>query len=93
MSRSISTSAAGTTRAGTPWRSNAEVPGATLRARGVPGHAELERALDRGMLTLRGADRVLRVAWTLADLAGAASPTRAEVGQALLLRTRSGGAR
>ncbi len=84
---------AATRWAGTPWRSNAEVPGATLRARGVPGHAELERALDRGMLTLRGADRVLRVAWTLADLAGAASPTRAEVGQALLLRTRSGGAR
>ena len=28
-------------------------------------------ALDRGDLTLRGVDRVLRLAWTLADLAGA----------------------
>ncbi len=77
--------------AGTPWRTNAEVPGATLRALGVPGHAGLERALDQGALTLRGADRVLRVAWTLADLAAADRPTGAEIGQALLLRTRSTG--
>ncbi|WP_372593176.1 YifB family Mg chelatase-like AAA ATPase [Actinotalea sp.] len=78
--------------AGTPWRTNAEVPGASLRALGVPGQAEIERALDRGLLSLRGADRVLRVAWTLADLAGSAAPTRDQVGQALALRTRTAGA-
>ena len=79
--------------AGSQWRTNAEVPGATLRARGIPGQAELERAMDRGLLTMRGADRVLRIAWTLADLAGVSRPTGAEVSQALLLRTRSAGVR
>ncbi len=78
---------------GTPWRTNAEIPGATLRARGVPGAAQLESAVDRGALSLRGADRVLRVAWTLADLAGAPRPTPTQIGQALLLRTRSAGVR
>ncbi len=75
----------------TPWRTNAEVPGGWLRARlgadrSVVG--DLDRALDRGLLSLRGVDRVLRVAWTLADLAGRDAPTRADVGQALALRTR-----
>ena len=48
--------------------------------------------LDRGTLSLRGVDRVLRVAWTVADLAGRAAPGRADVGHALLLRTRGNGA-
>lgn len=75
---------------GTPWRTNAEVPGSWLRAhRGPRGsHRRLEEALDRGALSLRGADRVLRVAWTLADLAGVPVPGEREIGQALLLRTR-----
>lgn len=74
--------------AGTPWRGNAEVPGAWLRRQtGVPVGV-LDRALDRGVLSLRGVDRVLRVAWTLADLAGHDAPGQDEVGQALLLRTR-----
>ena len=47
---------------------------------------ELDEGLDRGTLTLRGFDRCLRVAWTLADLAGAARPGRAEVMNALTLR-------
>ncbi|WP_298459598.1 YifB family Mg chelatase-like AAA ATPase [uncultured Cellulomonas sp.] len=77
--------------AGTPWRTNAEVPGHWMRAalRGDPSlFTELDRALDRGVLSLRGVDRVLRVAWTLADLAGRAAPGRADIGQGLLLRTR-----
>jgi len=35
---------------------------------------------------------VLRVAWTLADLAGRPAPGRDDVGQALALRTRGHGA-
>ncbi|GAA4764304.1 YifB family Mg chelatase-like AAA ATPase [Microbacterium gilvum] len=76
--------------AGTPWRINAEVPGSWLR-RG-PGAPEpgsvraLDAALQRGLLTLRGYDRVLRLAWTLADLAGADRPDEADVGRALFLR-------
>jgi magnesium chelatase family protein len=81
--------------AGTPWRTNADVPGGWLRERLGPDRSlvsDLDRALDRGTLSLRGVDRVLRVAWTLADLAGRAAPTRGDVGQALLLRTRGQGA-
>lgn len=80
--------------AGTPWTTNAEVPGSWLRAHGGgPGaHPDLERALDSGALSLRGVDRVLRVAWTLADLAGHGAPRPSDVGQALLLRTRGQGA-
>lgn len=76
--------------AGTPWTTNAEVPGAWLRRHTATAGArrDLERALDSGVLSLRGLDRVLRVAWTLADLAGRSGPGDAEIGQALVLRTR-----
>lgn len=80
---------------GTPWRTNGEVPGGWLRARLGPDRSlmgDLDRALDRGTLSLRGVDRVLRVAWTLADLEGRAAPGRSDVGRALLLRTRGNGA-
>jgi magnesium chelatase family protein len=70
------------------WASNAEAPGPHLRTLRTAGTGDLDRALERGTLTLRGVDRVLRVAWTLADLAGRTSPGREEIGQALLLRTR-----
>lgn len=76
--------------AGTPWRTNAEVPGPWLRDHTprCAAHTELDRALDTGALSLRGRDRVLRLAWTLADLRGAAGPDGDDVGEALLLRTR-----
>ncbi|GAB2697925.1 YifB family Mg chelatase-like AAA ATPase [Thalassiella azotivora] len=75
------------------WRTNAEVPGAVLRGtHRLPATvtAVLDTAMDRGLLTMRGYDRVLRVAWTLADLAGAARPDEVHVGGALALRARSG---
>ena len=81
--------------AGTPWRTNGDVPGRWLRERLGPDRAlvaDLDRAVDRGTLSLRGVDRVLRVAWTVADLAGRSAPGRADVGHALLLRTRGHGA-
>jgi len=81
--------AAGERLRGTSWKTNAEVPGTWLRAHGGPAvHRDLDRALDTGLLSLRGVDRVLRVAWTLADLAGLSVPGPEQVGQALLLRTR-----
>ncbi|MGO1317929.1 MAG: YifB family Mg chelatase-like AAA ATPase [Cellulomonadaceae bacterium] len=76
---------------GTPWRVNAEAPGRVLRERLGPATAllrDVNNALDRGTLSLRGADRVLRIAWTLADLAGRDGPQHADVGRALALRTR-----
>ncbi|MGP7960738.1 YifB family Mg chelatase-like AAA ATPase [Sanguibacter sp. A247] len=75
----------------TPWRLNGEVPGRYLRGllgRGAGVLADVDRALDRGMISLRGADRVLRIAWTIADLAGRDRPRRDDVGRALALRTR-----
>src|SRR5215469_8049316 len=71
---------------GTPWRVNAEVPGAELRKSfPVPPRAlqELDVAMEVGMVSARGVDKVIRVAWTLADLAGKPRPTHAEVRQAL----------
>ena len=72
--------------AGTRWRLNAEIPGSELRRsfRPAPGAlAPLERAMDRGQVSARGADRVIRMAWTLADLAGADRPRLAEISTAL----------
>ncbi|MFD9907486.1 YifB family Mg chelatase-like AAA ATPase [Streptomyces sp. NPDC059063] len=74
----------------TPWRTNSEVPGHELRTRWRPvlgAMAEAERSLERGLLTARGLDRVLRVAWTVADLAGHDRPDESDVTLALQLRT------
>ncbi|MFI9625759.1 YifB family Mg chelatase-like AAA ATPase [Streptomyces sp. NPDC052042] len=76
--------------AGTGWDSNGEVPGHELRTRltVAPGALlEAERDMERGLLTARGLDRVLRVAWTVADLRGADRPEAADVAVALELRT------
>ena len=74
----------------TPWSLNSHVPGAWLRApatrlpTSVTG--ALDRALERGGITMRGYDRVLRLAWTIADLAGSTTPSADHLGQALYLR-------
>jgi magnesium chelatase family protein len=73
----------------TPWRANAEVPGHAMRRDWpLPWDvvAAAERELDRGNLTARGVDRVLRVAWTIADLAGRDKPGADEVAMALRYR-------
>ncbi|PIM66369.1 Mg chelatase-like protein [Streptomyces sp. JV178] len=75
---------------GTPWRTNSEIPGRELRSRwhAAPGAMdEAERSLERGILTARGLDRVLRVAWTISDLVGHERPDAADVNLALQLRT------
>jgi magnesium chelatase family protein len=72
------------------WRTNAEVPGAHLRR--APWRlpalalAPLHRALDRGALSARGFDRVLRLAWTIADLDGRDRPGSGDVEEAQALR-------
>jgi magnesium chelatase family protein len=71
---------------GTGWRLNAEIPGGELRRKFRPDQAALaplERAMDLGQISARGADRIIRLSWTLADLAGADRPGLAEVGYAL----------
>jgi magnesium chelatase family protein len=69
-----------------PWRLNAEIPGSELRRSFAPAAgalAPLERAMDLGEISARGVDKVIRVAWTLADLGGVARPTVDETSYAL----------
>lgn len=71
------------------WHLNAEAPGAALRERYGPDEAGaqlLRTAFARGSLSMRAADRVLRVAWTLADLRGCLRPGADEIASAMSLR-------
>lgn len=75
--------------AGTPWCLNSDVPGPVLRARWpLPDGAvrRLELPLRRGVVSARGLDRVARLAWTVADLAGHARPSADDVERAWGLR-------
>jgi magnesium chelatase family protein len=75
-----------------PWTSNGDVPGRELRRHWAlpaevlaPAHA----AVDTGRLSARGLDRVVRVAWTLADLEGRAAPGATHIRRAVSLRKGS----
>ena len=72
----------------TPWRTNGEVSGPHLRRHLPPPHgAQLAwDALDRGRLSARGVDKVFRLAWTVADLAGRDRPSRDDTALALAMR-------
>ncbi|MFJ6303005.1 YifB family Mg chelatase-like AAA ATPase [Pseudarthrobacter oxydans] len=68
---------------------NAQIPGRILRGelRLPPAVTRiLDHSLERGVLTARGYDRVLRLAWTLADLGYREQPDINDIGQALGLR-------
>lgn len=74
------------------WRTNSEVPGPVLRTRfrlPAPVVRPLEDCLRRGQLTARGADRTLRLAWTLSDLAGRSRPNQQMVRRALKFREQA----
>ncbi len=71
------------------WSSNAQTKSAWLHRATPPGAlGPVTRALERGRLSARGLDRTLRVAWTLADLAGDPHPGVDHVDAALTLRSR-----
>ncbi len=70
------------------YRTNAEVPGPVLRQE-LPlpqGTQLIDQAVTRGLLSARGVDKVVRIAWTLADLAGVGLPRRQDVQEALAMR-------
>jgi magnesium chelatase family protein len=71
------------------WRLNGQVPGPVLRE-SYPLDAPAQRLLDRavygGSLTRRGATRVHRVSWSVADLRGLDRPGVDELEVALRLR-------
>ena len=84
-------SAAADRWSGEGWTVNGDVPGPLLRRRRWrPPPAALtpaDRALEQGQLSARGFDRVLRIAWTLADLSGRTVPGIGEVSEAVGYRT------
>jgi magnesium chelatase family protein len=74
--------------------SNARVPGSLLRHEGPCGVAPdalalLRDAATRGRLSSRAIDKVLRVAWTITDLAGRDRPGVDEVAEAAGYRDES----
>ena len=71
---------------GTPWRLNADVPATELTRRWQPGPralAGVSRAIDLGQIRVPAASQVIRLAWTLTDLAGKQAPGPGECDQAL----------
>jgi magnesium chelatase family protein len=76
--------------AGLAWQLNAQAPGPELRRGRWRCHpsavAPLDRQVERGTLSVRGYDRVLRTAWTLADLRGSNCPGPDDVATAFALR-------
>lgn len=69
---------------------NGRVPGSVLRRPPFRLPQQVTRAVDRyidlGRISLRGYDRILRLAWTAADLAGHTVPDAGDVDFALALR-------
>lgn len=77
--------------AGTAWRVNAEVSGHELRTRWqLPRRVRhfADMALNLGQVSARGYDRILRLAWTIADLAGHSTPQAGDVDEAVGMRMR-----
>jgi magnesium chelatase family protein len=75
--------------AGRPWRLNVHAPGPELRADWPLRNEAMERLDEEiysGRLTRRGAVRVHRVAWSVADLAGVEEPGVEQLDVALRLR-------
>lgn len=77
---------------GTPYRCNGELPSSMVRKR-LPVQPEAVAALEQRLrahsINARTADRVLRLAWTLADLDGLDVPEVQQVDTALRLRSGS----
>ena len=74
-----------------PWSINSEIPASALRSDFAPERkalAMLLQALDDEEITVRGFHRIQRVAWSIADLWGEPTPTRAAIDRALALHVR-----
>jgi magnesium chelatase family protein len=74
-----------------PWKINSQVPGPMLR-RKYPVSDKARELLANVSLEIsaRGADRILRVAWTIADLRGHDVPNETDVAVALRYRDGNG---
>ena len=77
--------------ADTPWSLNSQVPGYWLRGPQADLDAQVLGLLELAMragLSLRAIDRVLRVAWSIADLQGHEHLTKNDVASAISLRSK-----
>ncbi|PJM73124.1 AAA family ATPase [Bifidobacterium primatium] len=71
------------------WPCNAKASGEWLRANtSRKAMAPVAAAVEDQRLSLRGADRALRLAWTLADVSGRTSPGPEDVACGISMRTR-----
>lgn len=73
----------------TPWQLNSEVPGSYLRRElrlGKTITKSLDAALDLQAISMRGYDRCLRLAWSIADLNGRPTPTAQDIALASYYR-------
>ena len=76
--------------AGRGWGLNGQTPGPALAKEWpLPGDAQdvIDVRVYKGQLSRRGATRVHRLAWTIADLGGAGEPSVSDTSTALRLRT------
>lgn len=70
---------------------NADVPGSWLRRNTQLTNATMSRfeeGIIRGYLSLRGYDRILRLAWSIADLSGHDWPSEDDVAMAFMISGR-----
>lgn len=77
--------------ADTPWSLNSQVPGYWLRGPQADLNPQVLGLLELAMragLSLRAIDRVLRVAWSIADLQGHERLTKTDVASAISLRSK-----
>jgi magnesium chelatase family protein len=72
-----------------PWTLNSEIPARALRVEYQPEKSAmnfLHDELDKELITARGLHKVIRLSWTLADLAERPVPTLNDVKSAYILR-------
>ncbi len=72
-----------------PWSLNSEIPSRALRTTFQPDRAAmnfLHSELDRELLTARGLHKVMRIAWSIADLSGHLRPSVEDAQLAYSLR-------
>src|SRR5690606_488415 len=90
VARAREAAAAGWAEAGETWKRNGEVPGPALRSARWRLPSKTTRTADsllrRERITARGYDRILKLAWTVADLRRHEAPTEEDVTAASELR-------
>lgn len=77
----------------TSWIRNADIRGSWLRRNTnvpEPISGTLDNAISHGHLSMRAIDKIFRMAWSFADLAGHESPHSCDFQQAFVLRTNGG---